>query len=405
MGYIPYDTKKPHILNTAIPVCHCLILIHSVVMRMFAAKVDLELKDGSFSNNMYLNVISFGLPAGYFLMLAWSRGRSHSKGALDDKNGVNLSTGNAPSSIFLRTGYEHSNLILSFACERLGTKNLKAGLIKSSRNVLIAFTFFYVVQFFIVFNSIKQMHEGKKPVYERFGNEKLDFIVQSVVLATSTINTIAIAFISPLYIKFYSSVFSYLLDELVYFITTQKHTVGEDWGNHSKNEVLMLIIQEHKLIDSLLRVTCKKVEKFIAFAIGMLSAVMLMIIFKYAIAGGDDDSTNRTQNGVQLFAFTTCFIVTMFFLHMLARITTKCELLPQAVNRLTAYVQSADESELVTNMCTTNFLLNSKMAWRLFGLRVTNVLVIRMLYVVGSLGVFVLTKVGLGQSDTSASNN
>ena len=87
------------------------------------------------------------------------------------------------------------------------------------------------------------------------------------------------------------------------------------------------------------------------------------------------------------------FIISLTFLRMLSKITTKCDLLPQMVNRIAATTESMDASStLVATMCTTNFLLQSKMAWRIYGVRVTNVIVMRMVYVIGSFGVFVLSR-------------
>ena len=96
------------------------------------------------------------------------------------------------------------------------------------------------------------------------------------------------------------------------------------------------------------------------------------------------------------------FCLVMMFLRMLSRITTKAELLPQMVNRLTAQIQNkhAEVSDLISMMCTTNFLMMSRMAWRIFGVRVTNVMVIRIVYVIGSLGVYLLSRLGLETGGT-----
>lgn len=201
-----------------------------------------------------------------------------------------------------------------------------------------------------------------------------------------------VAFISPLYVFFFTTIFSQLLDELVLFIATKRLAGDEETEELSTNEILMLIIKEHKLVDSLLRVTCKRVEKYVAFALGILFSIMLLIIFNYVMGVSEADTEKRAQK-IEAFMLIVIFGVSLTFLRMLSRITTKCELLPQMVNRIAATTQNNDPSStLLTTMCTTSVLIQSKMAWRVFGIRITNVIVMRMMYAIGCFGVFVLSR-------------
>ena len=59
--------------------------------------------------------------------------------------------------------------------------------------------------------------------------------------------------------------------------------------------MLMLIIQEHKLVDSLLRVTCKRIEQFVAFALSILFSIMLLIIFKVVANSTTDDEERAAR--------------------------------------------------------------------------------------------------------------
>ena len=424
MGYLPWSVR-PHFLNKLIPYLHIFGVTFCLIMRGIAVRVDYRLNDGSFSNNMYLNAANLALFGGCILMLGWTRSRTHSSfgsdvealatskmeesaGGDDEERLLQPSKGASPRPM---TGTQHSNLLLSFTAERVGADHLHRKLTESLKGYMFAFVFFFSLYAIAQVLGIIQIINGSRPVYERFDSPDVDKWLQIIVQVISTFQAIPIAFLSPLYIYIYTQVFNELLDELVFFVATKRYArrIEDGLADHqfelNNRDVLLLIIAEHKLIDSLLRVTCKRVEKFVAFALAMLATIMLLVVFKVVVAGGEVSQSESRAASILFIVMALDFCLVMMFLRMLSRITTKAELLPQMVNRLTAQIQNqqqADVSDLISMMCTTNFLMMSRMAWRIFGVRVTNVMVIRMVYVVGSLGVYLLSRLGLEAGATVA---
>ena len=311
MGYLPYSSR-PHFLNRAIPYLHIFGVTFGWVMRGFAIAVDYRLKDGSFSNNMYLNAATTALFGSCILMLSWARSRRHtsfgssveaiatskmkedSGGGEDGEELLQSKKGSKPI-----TGTQHSNLLLSFAAERVGAEYLHRKLTDSMKGYMLSFALlhaFYAVGQII---GIVQIINGSRPVYERFGSPNVDLCLQVAVKIISVLQAMPIAFLSPLYIYIYTQVFNELLDELVFFVATKRFAHRIDDGlvddlELNNRDVLLLIIAEHKLIDSLLRVTCKRVERFVAFALATLAVILLLVVFKVVVAGGDVSQSVRS---------------------------------------------------------------------------------------------------------------
>ncbi|GMH85754.1 hypothetical protein TrVE_jg1707 [Triparma verrucosa] len=430
MGYIPYSTG-PHPLNRAIIYIHVGVAFFTFVMRVLAARIDYLLNDGSFAANMFMNVAVVGCTWGHCLMLMSSRGQggrnsyknsskniSESEDAKEEEEeGLGLINGHNGRTQSTQTGFEHSNNLCSFAEDRLGRENVLRKIHESVFWYMVSFRILCATFALMSVIGIIQIANGTKPLYERTGIYSVDFALQTGANLSGCMTGVETAFIAPLYVFLYTTIFSALLDELVYFIATKKNVPGkpsdvEDNRELSSEETLQIIIHEHKLIDSLLRVTCKRVETFVAFMLGILFTIMLLIIFKYTLYSESESGESRVL-GIQIIMFIIIFFLSLTFLRMLSKITTKCDLLPQMVNRIAASSSNSGKdpgSTLLATMCTTNFLEQSKMAWRINGARVTNVLVMRMVYVVGSFGVFVLSKLSMeggagGTGDVEIINN
>ena len=393
-----------------------------------------------------MNLAVFGCTFGQVLVLSCSRRASGGEGYTSSRDASNIRDDQEAERLIekssttkvtprTRTGYEHSSILLSFAEERLGRETILAYFKQTFKFYMVAYHLLLVVWVGISILQSIQVSNGTKPVYERTSSHSLNVVLQgedrgeqrmgrlgrfqliasllAYVLTSLTprfsrdpvavfgnvlggASGVTIAFIGPLYVFFYTTVFSQLLDELVFTIATKRMACDVESLNLSSNEFMLLIIQEHKLIDSLLRVTCKRVETFVSFALGSLFSILLLIAFKYTIASSPDGAEGRAQS-IEPLLFVVIFLVSLTFLRMLSKITTKCDLLPQMVNRIAATNTADPSSTLLSTMCTTSFLIQSKMAWRIHGARVTSVLVMRMIYVVGSFGVFVLSRLSLQQ--------
>ena len=173
------------------------------------------------------------------------------------------------------------------------------------------------------------------------------------------------------------------------------------------------IAEEHKRLDSILRVCCRRFQRINAF--GLVSFLIVMLVTGFALALGL--STETIDVFIWLFATGGSILILSVF----GQVSSKCEHLPQLVIRncnergttsttaattaATSCSSSSSNSSSVVDpshvnvnvrlqntMVLSNLLSRTDSAWRVYGIKMTYSLVVKVLYVCGSFTTFMLSK-------------
>ena len=204
MGYIPWSKSYNHPLNRWLLIIHCAAATYQLIMRFLAARVDYTLADGSFANNMFMNLAVVGASFGHVLLLRCSRGKGGTyKAEVDEivdkgvkrRDSTSAPPGQDAAAALLATtandsasqtkkakkaltGVEHTNMLLSFVEERVGKEEILNHFNASFKWYLICYRIMLFLWLLINALLSYNLLSGKKPVYERTGSNGLNYVLQ-----------------------------------------------------------------------------------------------------------------------------------------------------------------------------------------------------------------------------------